>query len=362
MNKNILSGSYPLEDVTFLLKNVNGLIQEKNNEFRENAIQSGIHYSKMLPIEYHPSEEYMSIFQETLEQSKGKLAELTAILSEEIIKKRGDKLVLVSLARAGTPIGILIKRYIKYKYHLDMPHYSISIVRDIGIDENAINYILKNHPSYELQFIDGWTGKGVIQKTLIEACNKFYEDFNIKLNPDLAVLSDPAYCTDTYATREDFLIPSACLNSTVSGLISRTVYNKDFISVEDFHGAKYYVEWESSDVSNYFVDTVTSEFEKIQKTYYFKKDKTNNKGLEDVLKIQKIYGIDNINLIKPGVGETTRVLLRRIPWRILVDSLDNPNLRHIYRLAEDRKVKLEIFKDMSYSCCGIIKPKGLGDI
>lgn len=362
MSKNILSGSYPLEDVTFLLKNINGLIEEKNNEYRENAIQSGVHYSEMLPIEYHPSKEYMDIFHETLEQSKKKLAELTAILSEEIIKKRGDKLVLVSLARAGTPIGILIKRYIKYKYHIDVAHYSISIVRDIGIDENAINYILKHHPSGELQFIDGWTGKGVIQSTLIQACDKFYKDYNIKLNPDLAVLSDPAYCTDTYATREDFLIPSACLNSTVSGLISRTVYNKNFISKEDFHGAKYYSEWEASDVSNDFVDTVTGEFKGVQSVLSLEKDITNNRGLRDVQKIQKIYDIDNINLIKPGVGETTRVLLRRIPWKILVDSLDNLNLRHIYRLAEDRKVKVEVFKDMSYSCCGIIKPKGLGDI
>ncbi|MBC8059416.1 MAG: cysteine protease StiP family protein [Clostridiaceae bacterium] len=362
MNENILSGSYPLEDVTFLLKNINGLIEEQNNDYRENAIQSGVHYSEMLPIEYHPSSEYMDIFHETLAQSKKKLAQLTAVLSEEIIKKRGDKLVLVSLARAGTPIGILIKRYIKYKYHIDVPHYSISIVRDIGIDENALNYILKTHPNSQLQFIDGWTGKGVIQQTLIEACNKFYADYNIKLNPDLAVLSDPAYCTDTYATREDFLIPSACLNSTVSGLISRTVYNKKFIGKEDFHGAKYYSEWETSDVSNNFIDTVTGEFEGVDKAYYSEKDTTNNKGLKDVKNIQKIYEIDNINLIKPGVGETTRVLLRRIPWRILVDSLDNPNLRHIYRLAADRKVKVEIFKDMSYSCCGIIKPKGLGDI
>ena len=362
MTKNILSGSYPTEDVTFLLKNINGLIEEKNNEYRENAIQSGVHYSQMLPVEYHPSKEYMDIFYDTLNQSKKKIAQLTAVLSEEIIKKRGNKLILVSLARAGTPIGILIKRYIKFKYQIDLPHYSISIVRDIGIDENAVNYILKNHPGEELQFIDGWTGKGVIQKTLILACDKFYKDYKVKLNPDLAVLSDPAYCTDTYATREDFLIPSACLNSTVSGLISRTVYNKDFIFKEDFHGAKYYTEWEAVDVSNHFVDTVTNEFQGVSSGENFVQDATNNKGLKDVQEIQKKYDIDNINLIKPGVGETTRVLLRRIPWRILVDSLDNPNLKHIYKLAEDRKVKVEIFREMSYSCCGIIKPKGLGDV
>ncbi len=42
-----------------------------------------------------------------------------------------------------------------------------------------------------------------------------------------------------FGTREDFLIPSACLNSTVSGLVSRTVLNDDLIGPADFHGAKF---------------------------------------------------------------------------------------------------------------------------
>lgn len=79
-------------------------------------------------------------------------------------------------------------------------------------------------------------------------------------------------------------------------------------------------------------------------------------GLRDIQSIQEVFGIDNINLIKPGVGETTRVLLRRVPWKILVDTMDNPNLRHIILLAEDRGVPVEVFPGLTYSCCGIIKP------
>lgn len=79
-------------------------------------------------------------------------------------------------------------------------------------------------------------------------------------------------------------------------------------------------------------------------------------GLADIRSIQETFGIDNINLVKPGVGETTRVLLRRVPWRILVDRLDNPNLRHILLLAEDRGVPVEVYPGLAYSCCGIIKP------
>lgn len=362
MSKDIISGSYVEKDVRFLLKNINGLISEQNNEFRENAIQSGIHYSQMLPIEYQPSKEYMDIFYDTLELSKGKLARLTAILAEKIVKKRGENIVVVSLARAGTPIGILIKRYIEQYYKIEVPHYSISIIRDIGIDENALKFILKKHTNSELQFIDGWTGKGVIQKTLETACEKYYKDFHVKLNPDLAVLSDPAYCTDTYATREDFLIPSACLNSTVSGLISRTVYNKELIGKKDFHGAKYYKEWEAMDVSRKFIDDVTMEFKPYLDQQEVENKVKDNRGLEEVKELQKFLDIDNINLIKPGVGETTRVLLRRMPWKILVDSLDNHNLKHIYKLCEEKNVPIEVFKDMSYSCCGVIKPKEREDI
>jgi hypothetical protein len=377
MNQRIFSGSYSTEDVIFLLKDISHLIVEQDNEFRENAIQSGTHYSEMLPIEYTPSKEYMDIFYSSLEQSKIKLASLVSILSERIIAARGENIVLVSLARGGTPIGILIKRYIQFKYNISLPHYSISIIRDKGIDKNALMYILKNHPSAEIQFIDGWTGKGVIQNTLRTTCNDFHEEFNVKLNPSLAVLSDPAHCTLIYGTTEDFLIPSACLNSTVSGLISRTVLNDNFIGSDDFHGTKFYSELSSVDVSNFYVDEISNCFNNIDENYIsellntqnitevdtaFDDNSLNCKGLKDIYNIKHKFDINNVNLIKPGIGETTRVLLRRIPWKILIDSLENPNLKHILKLAQEKDIPVEIYTDMCYSCCGIIKSKEKEDI
>ena len=379
MNQSIFSGSYSKEDVIFLLKDISNLIVEQDNEFRENAIQSGIHYSEMLPIEYTPTKEYMDIFYSTLTQTKIKIASLVSILSEKIIAERGKKIVLVSLARAGTPIGILIKRYIKFKYNIDIPHYSISIIRDKGIDKNALTHILRNHSSEDIQFIDGWTGKGVIQHTLTKACNELYEEFNITMNSNLAVLSDPAHCTFIYGTREDFLIPSACLNSTVSGLVSRTVLNDNYISKDDYHGTKFYSELKAVDVSNFFIDEICTSFNYIDENYIselletknhsevaadieFDGDILNCKGLKDIESIKQKFHINNINLIKPGVGETTRVLLRRIPWKILVDSFENPNLLHIFKLAEEKNIPVEIYKDMCYSCCGIIKSKEKEDI
>ena len=75
----------------------------------------------------------------------------------------------------------------------------------------------------------------------------------------MAVLADPVTVLQ-FTVREDFLIPSACLNATVSGLISRTVLNDTYIGPNDFHGFKYYKELEQEDLSNFFVDEVTELF------------------------------------------------------------------------------------------------------
>jgi hypothetical protein len=364
-------GSYAPEDVIFLLKDLSDVQLERPTEDREEAIQSGVHYSEMLPVEYQPTPDYIQLFHMTLNDSAEKVAHATGVVAEQIVNKRGLNVVLVSLARAGTPIGILIKRYIKQVYNIDLPHYSISIIRGKGIDQNAILYILQNHPNMELQFVDGWTGKGAIRKVLIEACEAIETNYGVILNDDLAVLADPGYCSETFGTREDFLIPSACLNSTVSGLMSRTVLRDDLIGPDDFHGAKFYKEWLSADLSNLFIDKIAPYYpliEKSAKIVSHQQDsdpsltKATWKGIQDIQRIQKDFGITDINLVKPGVGETTRVLLRRVPWKILVDRLDNPYLKHILLLSKDRNVTVEAYPDLTYSCCGIIKPMKGGDL
>ena len=179
----------------------------------------------------------------------------------------------------------------------------------------------------------------------------------------MAVLADPGYCTSIYGTREDFLIPSACLNATVSGLISRTVLNDTYIDPYDFHGVKYYKELEQEDLSNFFIDEVTDLFPSVHshidnQLRYITSTYTDPswQGLKDIQSIQSHFEIDDINLIKPGVGETTRVLLRRIPWKILICKQNNPDLKHILLLAKEKNVPIEIYENMTYSCCGLIKP------
>lgn len=356
-------GSYKEEDVTFLLQDISKYVLERDTREREKLIQSGTHYSEMLPVEYQPNEEYISLFHKALDLYSKRIAIAAGVVAEQIKEKNGlENLVLVSLARAGTPIGVLIKRYLSFTYNVNVPHYSISIIRGRGIDTAAVDYIFEHHNPAKIQFIDGWTGKGAITRELDEACKEYNAYHSHQLDSSLAVLADPGHCVDIYGTRDDFLIPSACLNSTVSGLVSRTVLNYQFMKKGELHGAKFYKELSDADVSNLYVDTIEKEFAGMEEEVkqgllsLTNSDKTPTwKGLKSVECIQEKFGITNQHFIKPGVGETTRVLLRRIPWKILINPQFSNDLTHIMLLAKERNVPVEEFTEMSYSCCGIIK-------
>ncbi|MFP5115000.1 cysteine protease StiP family protein [Bacillaceae bacterium C204] len=361
-NKPASIGSYKAEDVQFLLKDLSNITLEDTTENRERKVQSGVHYSESLPIEYQPPKAYVDLFWSTLQKYKQKVALCIGIVAEQIYQSKGDKTVLVSLARAGTPVGILIKRYIYMNYHVLLPHYSVSIIRDRGIDENALQYIISRHPKADIQFVDGWTGKGAISIELTKACHQFQKKYGISLDNTLAVIADPGYCTTLFGTREDFLIPSACLNSTVSGLVSRTVLNDQYIGKDDFHGAKYYQELIPMDVSNDYIDLLSMEFVNISKAgaegarkMMHEKIETGFLGMEDVKRIQAEFGIESPHYIKPGVGETTRVLLRRVPWKILMRDPSSPFVKHILMLAEEKGVEVVPYPNLKYLCCGLIK-------
>lgn len=352
--------SYCEKDVQWLLKDLKEAQLEAPLEDREEAIQNGgAHYAESLPVEYVPSKEYYNLFYDMLEKNKNRLAEAVANVSEKIwLYKKGFP-VLVSLARAGTPIGVLIKRYLTEKYGLEIPHYTISIVRGKGIDYNALTFLTRKYDPENIIFIDGWTGKGAITFELKNAVKQFYKKTGILIDSQLAVLADPGYCVNIYSTREDYLIPSACLNSTVSGLVSRTVLNDTFIKGDDYHGAKFYKQYADSDVSNMYVDTITNIFDynyELPEPFSTVFTEQSWAGWKFVEQVSVEYGINNMNLIKPGVGETTRVLLRRVPWKILIDPARKNELTHILLLAEERGVPVEEKTGMPYSAIGLIHP------
>ena len=348
---NDMPSSYSDDDVTILLKNLTGKIEPEPTEVREKKIQSGVHYCEMLPIEYKPTRKYLDIYYKLLDLFKQDTANAVSRLGDMLYAKYRNKLVLVSLARAGLPIGILLKKYIRTAYNIDIPHYSISIIRGRGIDRNAMNYILSHHKPEHIQFVDGWTGKGTISGVLREALMD-YKD----VSSELAVLSDPALVTDLCGTHEDILIPSSCLNSTVSGLISRTILRDDLIGEHDFHGAVYYENLKNEDLSLEYIDTISDCFNYDMVSSEPEPVNSDYNGYSEVMRIKELYNVNDINFIKPGIGETTRVLLRRVPDRIIInkDYEGSVEVEHIIQLAKEKKVQVE-YRSMSfYKCCGII--------
>ena len=180
-----------------------------------------------------------------------------------------------------------------------------------------MKYLLEKYRPQQILFVDGWIGKGAILNELKKDISA-YEG----VSADIAVVADPANVTELCGTHEDILIPSSCLNSTVSGLISRTFLRDDIIGRDDFHGAVYYGELTDSDLSYDFIETIEKEFN-MENTPDLEK-RVESQGIDEVINIGKNFGIDDINLIKPGIGETTRVLLRSdireiLSWSILSD-------------------------------------------
>ncbi len=350
MGDAVMFGTFKADDVTLLLKDITGLVRPQPASERELLIQGGTHYSEMLPLEYVPTSDYLRIYEIALNRFADKTAASVAVVSKKIAEVKGDGVVLVSLARAGIPAGILIKHYLQRFYSIDASHYAVSIIRGRGIDRNAMAYILARHAPKTIQFIDGWTGKGTIKRELDCALANYSG-----VGSELAVLSDPANVASICGTREDFLIASSCLNSTVSGLLSRTFLRDDVIGPHDFHGAAFYRELLDSDRTYEFIDTVESRFNAPAVDHECNNISTRS-GIDEVKTVADMFGIGDINLVKPGVGETTRVLLRRIPWKVLVSDLnDDANLGHLFQLAREKEIEVLEYPLINYRACGLIR-------
>lgn len=356
-------GSYSPDEVKWLLTDLSDLDLEGEVAVREAAIQAGTaHYAESLPKEFQPDQAYRDLFDAVLANSAERLATAVGLVTELVLAERGHDIVLASLARAGTPVGILMRRWALLHHGLTLPHYALSIVRGRGIDRVALRYLAAHHDSRNVVFVDGWTGKGAIAKELTSALQQIQQDHQLSFNDNLAVLADPGHCVRSFGTRDDFLIASACLNSTVSGLVSRTVLNKAYLKSGEFHGAKFYCDLAANDSSNALLDAVAAAFPIVVDRVLLElpalvaSDRTPTyAGWRAIEAIRAEYGIESVNFVKPGVGETTRVLLRRVPWRILVREADNADHAHLRLLAQHRGVPIDVRPDLPYSCVGLIR-------
>ncbi len=354
------TGSYNAEDVQFLLKPM--AMQDTPVHIKEALIQSGKkHYSQMLTHESLPSENYLPLFYQAMDLNQQLMAEHLLVLARRILDTRPRGITLVSLARAGTPVGVLLKHVLKRHFNTEASHYSISILRDVGIDQNALRHILQDHAPESLVFVDGWTGKGVIARQLAVSLEAFAATDGVIIPAELYVLTDLSGSAAVAACSEDYLIPSCILNATVSGLVSRSIYDPQTAAPADFHGCVYYRQFEQHDLSRYFIDTLLGCVELAWQAHQgeFGTCSHDRLQLQETSQallswISERYGVKQHNYIKPGIGEATRVLLRREARVLLLQDLDCEATRHLRWLAESRAIPIDVFADLPYRAVALI--------
>jgi hydroxymethylpyrimidine pyrophosphatase-like HAD family hydrolase len=357
------SGSYAKEDVTFLLRPIK--MDSVDIDEKERLLQSGaIHYSEVISRETPPDTTYLEHYFDALKRHQGRLAGEVLRLAATISGARpNNRIALVSLARAGTPIGVLLHRTLR-KLGRESSHFSISIIRDRGIDFAALDRIRREFDDHQIIFVDGWTGKGTIQGEL----TRTVRDYNLLRKGDvpsnLAVLLDLSGHASYRATSDDYLLPCGMLNCVVSGLVSRSIMPRDSKPGGDFHCCVYYEEYKHCDQSHAFVDKIDSEITRL--VHAGTPDESAEQPPNGLFaarhlfldEILTTFGIQDKLLVKPGIGEATRALMRRVPARLLVQDRNLPDLQHAIATANLKDVAVEEVADMPYAAVAFIRSLG----
>lgn len=348
------SGSFQPSDVILLLKVLD--IETISIKKKEYLIQNKIkHYSELLSEEAPITEQHLRIYLDELGKCSYLIAKAALTIAKAILEdSNGRSPVLISLARAGIPFGVCLNRALKL-LGSNPTHYGISIIRDKGIDEAALEFIESSHKDGDFYYVDGWTGKGAIANQLDKSLGNRKK---VCTKPKLVVLADPCGKAWLSHTTEDLLIPFGIIGSTISGLISRTVWQD-----KGYHGCNFYKN-NKDDLSIDFINTI----DKIMKEIVTAKNIIPQKLLQDdkrnflAVSCETVlsflitkYKIKELNNIKPGLAETTRSLLRRVPNIILVKDISNVDIKLVIHLATKRNIKVIEEPNLGvYKTCAII--------
>lgn len=332
-------GSYLATDVQFLLTPLQ--LEMTPVDEKEHLIQSGQkHYSDMLSQEPAPSTAHLELFSRALDFGAARMAQEVLSLAKGLVREIGHRpVILVSLVRAGVPLGVMLQRAIT-DMGLESHHYGISIIRDRGIDKTALEYIEAKHGTSGIVFVDGWTGKGAITGQLVASLK---DRTGYPEIPRLAVLADPAGCAWLAASDDDWLIPFGIMGAPVSGLVSRSVWTES-----GFHGCMHCDHLQAFECSTMLVDTVDHIRRQLRQEdvptaapFTSQHNNQRNISLKVVEQLAAKYEIANINRIKPGIAEATRAVLRRVPDHVLVQRKDDKDVQLLVYLAEQRGIAIE---------------------
>ena len=350
-------GSYAPEDVTFLLKPAEVALTDVSE--KEALIQSGArHYSEMLSEERLPDARYLALYETALARNAGRLKADIAALAEAITARpeTAKSCTITSLARAGTPIGVLLRRALAER-GIDVAHYSVSIIRGRGIDRVALAHIAAARGTADAVFVDGWTGKGAItqelEASLADGCTGFA--------PFLAVVADPAGCASLAATSEDYLIPSGILGAIASGLVSRSVLSDELVGEGEFHACRHLTEHAHADRSRAFIAAIeaAAPSDAPQPGWSAQVAAASRAASQSLVAAMMVeFAVSNINRIKPGIAEATRAVLRRLPEAVFVRDRQDAEVAHLLHLAAQMHIPVQERELGNYRAVTLIAKAG----
>lgn len=335
----------PPEDVTVLLDEAAPRLVSL--EEKERLISQGVSYGELLSAEEVPSDLQRWTFAESLERCGPRVAALLADLAAELWQHYGERAVLVSLARGGTPVGCSLRRLAR-RWGTDWPHYTVSIIRGVGLDSAALSQIRQAHPGQPLVFVDGWTGKGSIFSTLSRSLPP-------GCPPTLAVLSDPAGVAAHAATFDDLLLPHAALNATVCGLLSRTFLPPD--GGEGRHAVRIEEALRPFDQTGEYLAALDSLWEPFAQAPAAAPRSASPRPVRPfgaVWELAQARGVTDPHRVKPSVGEATRVFLRRRPAGLWVRDRQDADVAHLLVMADEAGVDVTEVPQLPYRAAALI--------
>lgn len=352
------TGSYRADQTIFLLDPVEA--PDTPIEEKERLVQSGRrHYSELITREQAPDPGYEHLFRALTERYKRRLAGELKALARRLAESCRGEITLVSLARAGTPIGALLKRALELEGR-PARHYSISIVLGRGIDKAALEHLLgpEGRDPASLRFVDGWTAKGSIGRELRQAIAAWNgQPGRPRLDPALYVVMDLCGEARAAATLEDYAMPCGILNATVSGLVSRTMIPAGRPSGA-FHACIFYAELATRDLTQWFYEQVAAELPACPPSPAVAEEarrERRRRAAEFAAETMRRYRLGQVDRIKPGIAEATRALLRRWPERVVVRDPAAPDVAHLLALARQRKIEVETDPAIPYGAWTLIR-------
>ncbi|MBY0358484.1 MAG: hypothetical protein K2W82_10830 [Candidatus Obscuribacterales bacterium] len=356
------TGSYDKSDCLFLLTEIStNRIAEQEAAVATGATQIG-HYRQLLPQEAAPEPCFFDIYDLALDVYKERVAREVMRLAMAILRRsQGGPIVLASLARAGTPYGALLVRALRVLGREDAVHYSISLIHKHGVDKNALDYILAQHPGCAFWFIDGWTGKGGISRELHRSVTEYNSERGTNLPTKLAVIADLAGMACLASTTDDYMIPSAPIDAPLNGLVSRTIVSHADIGPTDFHGGMIYEHLADCDRSNDFIGEISVLFPKASRAEDgvnglvtpHMQEQASRRSWDTLTRLKTELGIEDDDLIKHGMCESIRAVKRRPMRRFYLRELFHPRNFALRAMAKAKGIELVSAPDSAYDCIAI---------